>query len=315
MLIDASTSSASTLSKVEWVDTHAHLNFAAFDKDRKEVIERCLGNNVWVINIGTNFETSKKAVQIARSSPQGIFASVGLHPINLDTGLIKLRPDKLEGDNYEKEFDYEKYRELASSKKSRLVGDPPRRRVVAIGEIGLDYYWKPKTTKKKELFKQKQKELFLEELRLAKELNLPVILHCRMAHQDLIDVLSENSELRPNKAVAHSFVGRVDELKNFLNFGFYIGFNGMIYKEIKGINFKEVIENTPLNKLLIETDCPYLIPNLPSEALAKEGGVLPDRNEPIFVKYIAGTIAEIKKISFEKLAEITTQNARELFNI
>lgn len=276
------------------IDTHAHLNFAAFNKDRKKVIKRCLDNNVWVINVGTNFETSKKAVEIAKSSQKGMFASAGLHPINLDTGLIKLRPDRLEGENYEKEFDYQNYKELASSEK-----------VVAIGEIGLDYYWKPKTTKRKELFKQKQKDLFLKELKLAKELNLPVILHCRMAHQDLIDVLSENSELKPNKAVAHSFVGRVDELKNFLNLGFYIGFNGMIYKEIEGIDFEKVIENTPLNKLLIETDCPYLAPKI----------VKAERNEPIFVKYIAKTIAEIKKISFEKLAEITTQNAKELFNI
>jgi len=276
------------------IDGHAHLNFAAFDKDRQEVIKRCLENNVWVINIGTNFETSKKAVEIAENLKIGMLASIGLHPINLDTGLVKIKVDELEGEHFEKEFDYEEYKKLASSEK-----------VVAIGEIGLDYYWKPKTTKKKELFKQKQKELFLEELRLAKELNLPVILHCRMAHQDLIDILLENSELKPNKAVAHSFVGRVDELKNFLNLGFYIGFNGMIYKEIEGINFEEVIENTPLNKLLIETDCPYLVPKI----------VKADRNEPIFVKYIAKTIAEIKKISFEELAEITTQNAKELFNI
>jgi len=276
------------------IDTHAHLNFVAFNKDREEIIKRCLDDNIWIINVGTNFETSKKAVQIAESSKEGMFASVGLHPINLDTGLVKIKVDESEGKHFEKEFNHEEYKKLASSEK-----------VVAIGEIGLDYYWKPKTTKKKELFKQKQKELFLEELKLAKELNLPVILHCRMAHQDLIDVLSENSELKPDKAVAHSFVGKIDELKNFLNLGFYIGFNGMIYKEIKGINFEEVIKNTPLNRLLIETDCPYLVPKI----------VKADRNESIFVKYIAKTIAEIKKISFEKLAEITTQNAKELFNI
>jgi TatD DNase family protein len=176
---------------------------------------------------------------------------------------------------------------------------------VAIGEVGLDYYWKPKTTGKKELFKKMQKELLLQELSLAKELNLPVIFHCRMAHDDLIKIFSENPKIRPAKAVAHSFVGGLKELKDFLNLGFYIGFNGMIYKKIGGVNFKEVIENTPLNKLLIETDCPYLSPT----------GAGAKRNEPIFVKYIAKTIAEIKKISFEDLAEITTQNAKNLFNI
>ena len=126
-----------------------------------------------------------------------------------------------------------------------------------------------------------------------------------MAHKDLINILSDNSELIPNKAVAHSFVGGINELKNFLDLGFHIGFNGIIYKQIEGVYFEEVIENTPLNKLLIETDCPYLVPK----------GVRAERNEPIFVKHIAKTIAKIKKISFEKLAEITTQNARELFNI
>ena len=199
------------------IDTHAHLNFPAFSKDRETVIKRCFDNNVWAINIGTNFETSKKAVEIAKSFGQGMSASVGLHPINLDTGLVKVKVDKSEGKHFEKEFNYERYKKLASSEK-----------VVAIGEIGLDYYWKPKTTKKKELFKEKQKELFLEELRLAKELNLPAILHCRMAHQDLIDILSENQQLKPEKAVAHSFVGGLDELKNFLSLGFHIGFNGMI---------------------------------------------------------------------------------------
>jgi TatD DNase family protein len=304
MLIDVSTGSELTQSGVEWIDTHAHLNLVAFSKDRKEVIKRCLDNNVWVVNVGTNFETSKKAVKIAENSEKGMFASVGLHPINLDTGLVKMKLDKLEGGHYEKEFDYEKYKKLASSEK-----------VVAIGEVGLDYYWKPKTTGKRELFKKIQRELLLQELSLAKELKLPVIFHCRMAHKDLINFLSENQKVRPEKAVAHSFVGGLKELKDFLDLGFYVGFNGMIYKKIEGVDFEEVIENTPLNKLLIETDCPYLSPPLPAEALSEvnEAGV--ERNEPIFVKYIAKAIAEIKKISQDKLAEITTQNARNLFNI
>ena len=93
------------------IDTHAHLNFAAFNKDRKEVIERCLDNNVWVINVGTNFETSKKAVEIAENSKIGMLASVGLHPINLDTGLVKIKVDESEGKHFEGEFNYKNYRE------------------------------------------------------------------------------------------------------------------------------------------------------------------------------------------------------------
>jgi len=197
------------------IDTHAHLNFSAFDKDRNEVIRRCLEENIWTINIGTNYETSKKGVEISNKYKNGVFATVALHPINLETGLIKRKIDEFEGKHFEEEFDFKKYKNLALGKnldfrsaqikglakpstRAKLgAGLVPHRnevsgagakKVVAIGEIGLDYYYKPKTKKKLELFKEKQKDLFLKELTLAKELNLPVILHCRMAHQDLIEV-------------------------------------------------------------------------------------------------------------------------------
>ncbi|GAI56586.1 unnamed protein product, partial [marine sediment metagenome] len=185
----------------------------------------------------------------------------------------------------------EKYRYLAKSEK-----------VVAIGEIGLDYYYKPKTKRKLEIFKQKQKETLAAQLNLAKELELPVIFHCRMAHQDLIELLSNQPELRPRKAVAHGFVGNLEELQKYLDFGFYIGFNGIIFKSIEGIDFEENIKKTPLERILIETDCPYLTPS------QVEG-----RNEPIYLKYIVQKIAEKKNIPFEKIAQITTQNAKDLF--
>jgi len=278
------------------IDTHAHLNFDAFEKDADEVIRRSLDEGVWMINVGSNFETSKKAVEIAQKYPNGIFVSVGLHPINLDTGLVKMKKDEIEGSNFEKEFDYEKYKNLARSEK-----------VVAIGEIGLDYYWKPKTTKKKEIFKQKQKDLLLKQLKLAEELNLPVIFHCRVAHDDLIEIVSEqltanNKQIR---GVMHGFVGTLEQLQKYLKIGFYIGYNGIIFKKIEGINFEENIKNTPLDKIFIETDCPYLSP--PSV-----GG---ERNEPIHVKYVAEEIAKMKNISLDKIVKTTTQNARQLFKI
>ncbi len=144
----------------------------------------------------------------------------------------------------------------------------------------------------------------MEQLKLAKELNLPLIFHCRMAHKDLIQFLKENEEMWPSQALAHGFVGSTEELKEYLDFGYYVGFNGIIFKKIEGINFEENIKNTPLEKILIETDCPYLTP--PQE----EG-----RNEPLYLKYVAQKITKKKNISFEKVAEITTQNARKLFNI
>ena len=166
------------------IDTHSHLNFNAYKNDLDEVIKRTLSNDVWVINVGSKYETSKAAVEIAERH-EGMYAAVGLHPIYCASEFIKMRTDPEEGDFLIKEqnFDREKYKELAKSKK-----------VVAIGEIGLDYYYKPKTTSKLNLFKQKQKDILIEELDLAEELNLPVILHCRMAHSDLINILKASGD-------------------------------------------------------------------------------------------------------------------------
>jgi len=217
-----------------------------------------------------------------------------LHPINLDTGLIKIKADDLENKQLEREFDCQKYKKLTSS------GE-----VVAIGEIGLDYYWRPKTTKKKKLFKQKQKDLLLEQLKLAKELNLPIIFHCRVAHDDLIEILKSKIQNLKLKGVVHGFVGTSEQLQKYLDLGLYIGFNGIIFKNIKGINFEENIRKTPSDKILIETDCPYLTPP------QKEN----QRNEPFYVKYIAVKIAKIKNLSFKEITKITTENAKKLFRI
>jgi len=278
------------------IDSHAHVNFSAFKEDRDKIIKECLENDVWMINVGSRYDTSRKAVEIAQNYEKGVYSAVGLHPIHLDTGLVKMRVDaeEIEFKSKEEKFDYDAYKQLAKSKK-----------VVAIGETGFDYYWRPKTTAKKELFKQKQRELFLEHLKLAKELKLPVIFHCRMAQKDLIKTLLENPELKPEKAVAHSFVGSKEELKQYLNLGYYIGFNGIIFKKIEGINFEEVIKETPLDKLLIETDCPYLSPP----------PFLGERNTPIYVRYIAEKIAQIKNKKIEEIESTTAQNAKTLFNL
>lgn len=276
------------------IDIHAHLNFAAFNIDRDDVIKKCLENDIWMINIGTNYQTSKRAVEIAEKYEKGVYAAIGLHPINLDTGLIKMKADNLEGKQLEREFDCQKYKKLTD------FGE-----AAAIGEIGLDYYWRPKTTKKKELFKQKQKDLLLEQLKLAKELNLPIIFHCRVAHDDLIEILKSKIQNLKLKGVVHGFVGTSEQLQKYLDLGLYIGFNGIIFKNIKGINFEENIRKTPLDKILIETDCPYLTPP------QKEN----QRNEPLYVKYIAVKIAKIKNLSFKEIAKITTENAKKLFRI
>jgi TatD DNase family protein len=275
------------------IDTHAHLNFAAYKKDLDEVIKRALDNNLWVINVGSKYETSKRAVEIAERYKEGVYAAIGLHPIYSTAGLVKTKTDPEEG-NFtarEEDFDKEKYRKLAKSEK-----------VVAIGEIGLDYYYRPKTKRKLELFKEKQKEVFIEQLGLAKELKLPIIFHCRVAHNDLIQILRKfQSSSFKFQGVVHCFTGNWEQAREYLDMGFYIGFNGIIYK----LDLDEIIKKTPLERILIETDCPYLTP---PEAGEK-------RNEPIFVKYIAEKITKIKNIDYEKITESTTINARKLFGI
>ncbi len=261
------------------IDTHSHLNFKDFNKDRDEVIEKSLRNNIWLINASSTFNTSKLAVEIAEKYPQGVYASVGLHPIHVK----------------DEEFDAEQYRKLAQSDK-----------VVAIGETGLDFMYPQQ---------DKQKQVFLQHLELAKELNLPVILHCRKAHNEMLEIL-RRSDLRKtgggqtSSAVVHCFTGKWSQAKQYLAMGLYLGFNGIIYK----MDLDEVIKKTPLDKMLVETDCPYLIP-LPrrSSAGAKAGPEV--RNEPINVKYIVQRIADLRNEPFEKIAQATTKNAKALFKL
>jgi len=272
------------------IDSHSHLNFNAYKDDLEEVIKRNVAQGVWVINVGTKFETSKRAVEIAESH-DGIFAAIGMHPIHIKTDLVKFRTDPEEG-SFEalgENFDKQRYMELANSEK-----------VVAIGEVGLDYYYKPKTSKKLEEFKGEQKKLLLEELDMAEELDLPVIFHCRMAHKDLIEILKVRPKIR---GVIHCFTGSKEEAEEYIKLGFYIGLNGIIFK----LDLDSVIKIIPIENILIETDCPYLTP--------PPAGPKDMRNEPIFVKHVAERIAELKGINYEDVADITTDNARNLFNI
>ncbi len=246
------------------IDTHAHLNFNDFKDDFDEVIKRSLAEDIWMINVGSNYETSKKAIEIAEKYEKGVFAAIGLHPIHAK----------------DESFNASKYRSLCQSDKA-----------VAIGEIGLDYY------RDYGLFKEKQKQVFLQQLYLAKELDLPVIIHCRMAHKDLLEILKKHKI----KGVVHCFTGRWKDAQEYLSMGLYLGINGIVYK----FDLKEVIKKTPLEKILIETDCPYLIP--------PQAGA--ERNEPIFIKYIVQEIAKIKNLDYQKIAKITTENAKKLFRI
>ena len=277
------------------IDTHSHVNFNAFKEDSAEVVKRALSEDIWMINVGTKYQTSRSAVEFAKNYKEGVYAVVGMHPMYAAAEFVKLKTDPDEGEFLikEHEFNKEEYKKLAQSEK-----------VVAIGEIGLDYYYKPKALVKLEQFKEKQKRIFQEQLDLAKELNLPVILHCRVAHDDVIDILSNYRLQTPNynlTGVVHCFTGTKEQAQKYIDMGFYIGINGIIFK----FNIDEVIKDATLDKLLFETDCPYLTPPMAESK----------RNEPIFIKHTIDRVSELKNISFDEVCRVTTENAKTLFGI
>jgi len=248
------------------IDTHAHLDFEQFDKDRDIVIKRAFSSGVErIINIGTNFEASKKSIELAEKY-ENIYATVSLHPIDVD----------------EEDFNDEKFLELAKHSK-----------VVAIGETGLDYYHQSD--------KNKQKEVFKKLIKIAVILDKPIIIHSREADEDIISIL-KNSKLPSKKGVIHCFGKDYNIAKKFLDLGFSISYTGNItYNPQKMSSSKEV----PLEKILVETDCPFMAP-VPFRG---------QRNEPAYVRYVAEKIAEIKEISFNEVAEITSQNCFYLFSL
>lgn len=278
------------------IDTHAHVNFNAYKDDADKVIRQSLENDIWMINVGSQYDTSKRAVEIAGKYKEGVYATVALHPIHLgpskfiDEEEVKFTlHQSIFGAGFktrEEKFEIEKYEELAKNPK-----------VVAIGETGLDYYH---ADDKK--IKELQRQVFRQHLELAHELDKPIIFHCRKAYNDLLEILIiHNSSLKP-RGVLHCFMGKWSQAEEFLKLGFYLGFDGPItYCR----DYDKVIKNTPLERILVETDCPYLTP-VPYRG---------QRNEPLYVKYVAEKIAEIKGVGFEKVADETTKNARELFRI
>lgn len=271
MFFDASINSASTLSRAEWVDSHAHLNFKAFYNDYPKIIKNCLEENLWLINVGSQYADSQQAVAIAENYEKGVWAAIGLHPTNAE----------------DENFDYQKYLELAKNPK-----------VVAIGETGLDYYHikNPES-------RIRQKKIFLDHLKLAQEINKPLIIHCREAHEELAELLkAESCKPKAVPGVIHCFTGNQKQAKQYIEMGFYLGFTGIITYSSA---YDEIIKSLPLERILIETDCPYLTP------VPRRG----QRNEPAYVKHTAQKIASLRGLFLEEIAKQTTSNALNLFQI
>jgi TatD DNase family protein len=253
---------------VRLVDTHCHLDFPEFNQDRDEVIERSKAQGIdYIINIGSSLDGSRKSLELAQRYGF-IYATVGIHPHEADRvdGNIK---DIL--------------KELAKKEK-----------VVAIGEIGLDYF---KNYSKAE----NQRPLFIALLSLAKDLNKPVVIHNRQAQADTLRILKE---IKPPKVVVHCFSGDEPFLRECLSLGFFISFTcNITYK--KAGDLRRFVELTPLDRLLLETDAPFLSPE----------GYRGKRNEPMHIRLLAEEIARIKQISVEEVAGVTTGNAKEFFKL
>lgn len=280
---------------MDFLDAHTHVQFAAFDDDWQEVIGRALGQNVRLVNVGTQKDTSRKAVEIARNYKEGVYATVGLHPIHTEKSYHDVR-ELGAGDGAKEfvsrgeEFDYEYYKELARDEK-----------VVAIGECGLDYNRLGGETKKK------QKEALVKQIELAREVKKPLMIHCRAAFGDLIDVLKPKAQnLKPG--VVHFFTGSLDDAGKLLDMGFSFTFGGVITFPPKAGgragDYDEVIKYIPLDRILSETDAPYVAP-------APYRG---KRNEPLYVIEVVKKLAEIKDVSVETITGKIFENAERIFN-
>ncbi len=253
---------------MDFFDTHAHYNDEKFEEDRDIIIKQVQENNIkYITVVGYNIESSIKAIKIANKY-DNIYATVGISPNDLKS-----------------EINLEKIENLAQNKK-----------VVAIGEIGLDYYWNKEN-------KDLQRDIFLKQIEIANKLELPISIHTREAVYDTLDILKNKIKVK-NNGIFHCCPLNVELIKEAIKLGFYISFSGNVtFKNSK--NADKCIETVPKEKLLIETDSPYMTPE-PHRG---------KRNNSIYVKLVAQKIADVKNMSLEDVAKITLENAKRIYKI
>lgn len=277
-------------------DSHSHVNSSYFNDDADEVLRRAINNGVATVLVGTDYRSSKKALEMTSRYQSGVYASVGLHPDDIFDRTEKI--NGLETLVKGETFNAELYQQLG-----KFPG------VVAIGEVGLDYHKPNASIEELKKIKQVQKEVLTKQLVLAVKLNLPLIFHCRQAHDDLIKLLEDfRKEYRaylPTDrpwGVIHCFSATESVAWQYFNLGLIISFTGLITFSQQ---WDSLIRKMPEDKLLIETDAPFMTPE-PYRGR---------RNEPVLVKYVANRIAQIKNWDIERLANLTTANAKRFFKI
>ena len=273
---------------MKFIDIHSHVQFVAYEPDREAVMMRAKEADKAMINVGTQKDTSKAAVELAHQHPDIAWATIGLHPIHTSKSFHDKQELGGEGKDFTsrgEEFDYDYYLELGK--------DP---RVVGIGECGLDYYRLTEETKKK------QHEVFIQQIELANELGKPLMLHIRDAYEDALKLLSAISHKLSAPGNVHFFAGDWNIAKQFLDLGFTLSFTGVLTFTK---DYDEVVKNTPLDMILTETDSPYITP-VPLRG---------KRNEPVNVKYVVQRIAELKNLPVEEVQQAVVKNAKRVFGI
>ncbi|MGN0377348.1 MAG: TatD family hydrolase [Suilimivivens sp.] len=260
-------------------DTHAHYDDEAFDEDRKELLSRMKENGIGtIVNVGASIESSKKALDLSGEYPF-IYAALGVHPSETE----ELNDDLIGW-----------IKETAFSHSVKNGG-----KVVAIGEIGLDYYWNDEDEPDKNI----QKKWFERQIALAKEVKLPVIIHSREAAKDTYDIMAA-LKAGENGGIVHCYSYSKELARDFLNMGFSFGIGGVVtFKNSRKL--KEVVEYLPIEDILLETDCPYLAP-VPNRG---------KRNSSLNLPYVVQAIGEIKGMEEEQVIEITERNAKRLFGL
>lgn len=275
------------------MDTHCHVQFNGFKEDAEEVIKKCAEKGVILNAVGSQKDTSQRAVEFAQKY-DNVYATVGLHPIHLTSAEVD--EEEIQFRSREEKFNYDFYKKLAEHPKT-----------IGIGECGLDLFHLPKKMPRDKAI-ELQKESFLLQLNLARELDLPIVIHVRNAYEEMIKILEKLP--KPIRGVVHCYSSDWKNAEKFLSFGLHIGFTGIITFPAKKTEPKiqadllETIEKCPMEKILVETDAPYLAPQ------AYRG----QRCEPWMVEEVIKKIAEIKKLDYQKVNKAAFFNALILFN-
>lgn len=250
------------------IDSHCHLEFRHFDEDRNEVIKRSREEIEGIVDSCAETKTLEQVLNLHEENPDFIFPTLGLHP----TKAVEISKEGLES-----------YKKTIADNNEKLV---------AIGEVGLDYFHLKNANER-----ERSKEVFLEFVELSNELCKPLVIHSRKSMKDTMEVL----ENKRGDVMIHSFSGDIDDLQEAVNRGYYLSFGGIIFRSPG--KYEVLLDRTPLERLLIETDAPFL---------ARNKG---ERSEPWFIKSIAERISEIKDMDFSEVWNVAGENAKNVFNL